>query len=327
MYDPKQILVTGGCGFIGSQVVNLLVNVYPNMKIIVIDKISYCSRIGNINNLDNVLLFQTDINNSINILEILSKYEVDTILHFAASSHVQNSFSNIQDFIHDNIQGTTSLLEVCRKYGKIKRFIHVSTDEVYGEVSHDEISGCTENSVLNPTNPYAATKMAAEALVNAYAKSYKIPIIITRGNNVYGQGQYPEKLIPRFIMLLLNNKPLTIQGDGTATRTFIHVEDVARAFLTIMQKGIIGEIYNIGSNNEKSVLQISQLLSDKIYGKKDALNTISIKDRDFNDQRYHINSDKLYKLGWKEEIPFDDGIEKTIKFYLDNKTEYDFKLF
>lgn len=332
MYVPKSILVTGGLGYIGSEVINRLCEEYTGdfPKIIVVDKMSYCSRLGNLRYTDRVQVYQLDINDTLNFYDILVRHNVDTILHFAAATHVDNSFSNVKDFIYDNIQGTTSILEACRKYAKIHRFIHVSTDEVYGEIEFGKIQGCTEDSPTNVTNPYAGSKLATEALVRSYRESYKIPIIITRGNNVFGSppGQYPEKLIPRFIMLLLNDKPLTIQGNGSARRTFVHVTDVANAFLLLLKEGKDNEIYNIGSNNEYSVLEMANILAREIYGSdyKNKLKLEYIKDRDFNDKRYHIDSSKIYALGWKESKDFLTGIRETIEFYRQNKVEFDFKM-
>jgi dTDP-glucose 4,6-dehydratase len=201
-----------------------------------------------------------------------------------------------------------------RKYGKIQRFIHVSTDEVYGEVALNETS--SEKSLLNPTNPYAASKAAAEFIVRSYYKSYNIPIIITRGNNVYGPGQYPEKLIPKFLLKLLKGQKMTIHGEGKTIRNFVYVEDVARAFETIMFNGEISKTYNIGTDNEHSVVDIATLLHSKLGGDKSYSECVEyVEDRPFNDFRYSVDSDKLHKLGWSTTTGFDEGMEKTIEWY------------
>ena len=197
---------------------------------------------------------------------IIESNKVTHVIHFAAQSHVQNSFDDSLQYTSDNIVGTHNLLEVCRIYGKIKKFIHVSTDEVYGEsmLETDE-KHKTEQSVLCPTNPYAATKAGAELIAQSYNHSFKMPIVITRGNNVYGPNQYPEKVIPRFIEQLKNNKKVTIQGDGSCVRAFLHAYDTATAFQCILEKGKIGEIYNIGCDEgmEYSILDVAKILIRK----------------------------------------------------------------
>ena len=232
-------------------------------------------------------------------------------------THVQNSFEDSLQYTNDNVVGTHTLLECSRRYGKIERFIHISTDEVYGEsmLEENEVQK-NEESILCPTNPYAATKAAAELIAKSYYHSFKMPIIITRGNNVYGPNQYPEKLIPLFIDLLKNNKPVTIQGDGSNVRAFLHVFDVCTALHLILEKGSIGEIYNIGSdiNSEYTVLEIANKLIKLTKGNNIDVNKwISyIKDRPFNDKRYYISNDKVKQLGWKITIDFDDGLKSLV---------------
>jgi dTDP-glucose 4,6-dehydratase len=250
------------------------------------------------------------------LANILLFYKIDTVIHFAAQSHVQNSFDNALQYTTDNTVGTHTLLEACRKYGKIQRFIHISTDEVYGEsmlIENEEKKN--ENSILCPTNPYAATKAAAELIAKSYYHSFNMPIIITRGNNVYGPNQYPEKLIPRFVELLLNNKKVTIQGDGTNVRAFLHVLDVCSALKLILESGIIGEIYNIGSDDhhEYTVSQVAEILINKIQDPQETNEWIGyIEDRPFNDKRYYISNQKLKDLGWKIEKDFNSGLDEVI---------------
>ena len=246
----KNLLVTGGCGFIGSNFINYIFtkNIY---NIINFDAMYYCANENNVNTeirkSDKYKLIRGNLCSADLINYVLNNYKIDIVIHFAAQSHVQNSFDDSLQFTQDNILGTHTLLECCRKYGEIERFIHVSTDEVYGEsmINVDE-QHKTEHSILCPTNPYAATKAGAELIAQSYNHSYKMPIIITRGNNVYGHNQYPEKLIPRFIKLLNENKKVTIQGDGSVVRAFLHAYDTASAFECILEKGKVGEIYNIG---------------------------------------------------------------------------------
>jgi dTDP-glucose 4,6-dehydratase len=313
------ILITGGCGFIASNFINYI---FPSNKYFVVnlDAMYYCANEHNINehvrNHPDYVFIRGNICSEDLVMHILQAYNIQEVVHFAAQSHVQNSFDDSLQFTRDNILGTHVLLECCRKYGKIQKFIHVSTDEVYGEsmISVNETHK-TEHSVLCPTNPYAATKAGAELIAQSYHHSYKMPIIITRGNNVYGPNQYPEKLVPRFIQQLQNGKPVTIQGNGRAIRAFLHADDTARAFEIILDKGVIGEIYNIGCDEgmEYSVMEVAKMLIKKIHN-TDAYNEwiTYIADRPFNDQRYYISNQKLKDLGWTIQIGFEDGINKLL---------------
>lgn len=313
----KNILVTGGCGFIASNFINIFMRNNTDVNIFNVDKMSYCSNEKSVEedlrNSGRYTFIRGDICNLDHMMYVFKTCDIDTVVHFAAESHVDNSFGNSLTFTRNNVQGTHTLLEVSRVYGKIQKFIHVSTDEVYGEVTQSQ----SEHGFLNPTNPYAATKAAAEFIVKSYLISFGLPCIITRGNNVYGPYQYPEKVIPRFIMLLENKRKLTIQGTGANTRTFIHAHDVARAFETIVKEGIIGEIYNIGSLEEHSVLEIARRIVHEIHGKDADVNDYVeyVKDRAFNDTRYDIKTDKLIALGWKEQIDFNTGLADTVKWY------------
>jgi dTDP-glucose 4,6-dehydratase len=313
------LLVTGGCGFIGSNFINYIFasNKY---KIINFDAMYYCADeknvIGDIRNNPNYTLVKGNLCSEDLINHVLKSCEIEQVVHFAAQSHVQNSFDDSLQFTKDNILGTHVLLECCRKYGKITKFIHVSTDEVYGESmnSVDE-KHKTEHSILCPTNPYAATKAGAELIAQSYNHSYKMPIIITRGNNVYGPNQYPEKLIPRFIQLLQNDKPVTIQGTGSSVRAFLHAIDTAAAFQCILENGKIGEIYNIGCDEgmEFSVAEVAKMLIRKIKNTEDYDKWISyIEDRPFNDQRYYISNQKLKDLGWKISVTFEQGLNALL---------------
>lgn len=323
MISKTHLLVTGGCGFIGSNFINYYFPKNKIDKLVNIDAMYYCANENNINenikNNPNYFLIKGNICDAELVKQTLEKYQITHIIHFAAQSHVQNSFEDSILFTQDNIVGTHTLLECCRKYKKIERFIHVSTDEVYGESmnSVDE-KHKTEHSVLCPTNPYAATKAGAELIAQSYQHSYKMNIIITRGNNVYGKNQYPEKLIPRFIELLKNNKKVTIQGDGSTIRAFLHAYDTAKAFECILEKGKIGEIYNIGCDEkmEYSVMEIAKILIKLIKGEdvenwKDWVEYI--EDRPFNDKRYYISNKKIKDLGWNIEIDFMKGVLDLIK--------------
>lgn len=316
MFNSTNLLITGGCGFIGSNFINYYKNKYPDIKIINLDKIDYCSNKNNINH-DKLII--GNLKNKDLILHILEEYKIDTIIHFGAQTHVDNSFSNSIEFTNDNILGTHTLLECCKEYGKLLRFIHISTDEVYGEVDINH-EGCSEKCLLNPTNPYAATKAGAEFIVRSYYYSFKIPIIITRCNNVYGPRQYHEKLIPKFIKQLINNNKCTLHGEGLTRRNFIHVYDVLKAIEIILQKGIINNVYNIGTNNEYSVYEIAEKLITYLKPNEKIENWIEyVADRNFNDYRYAITFNELEKLGWKEEIDFNEGFNNTINWFINNK--------
>ena len=310
------VLITGGCGFIASNFINYFFY-NSDANIINIDAMYYCASEQNISDTIKKSKRYNFIKGNICsydlINHILNHYNIDIIIHFAAQSHVQNSFSDSLQYTNDNILGTHTLLEVSRIYGKIKKFIHISTDEVYGEsMIQENETKKNENSILCPTNPYAATKAAAELLAKSYYHSFSMPIIITRGNNVYGPNQYPEKLIPLFIN---EDKPVTIQGDGSNLRSFLHVSDVCSAINIILDKGEIGEIYNIGSddNSEYSVLDIAQILIKLIKKTDDYSKWINyIQDRPFNDKRYHISNNKLKEMGWEIKKDFIHGINELI---------------
>jgi UDP-glucose 4,6-dehydratase len=314
------LLVTGGCGFIGSNFINLI-GKSNKYNIINFDAMYYSANENNINeDIRHSSLYCLIKGNLINkdlVKRVLLSYKITHIIHFAAQSHVQNSFDNSFQFTQDNIVGTHTLLEESRLYGKIKKFIHVSTDEVYGEsMISDHEEKKTENSILCPSNPYAATKAGAELIAQSYYHSYKMPIIITRGNNVYGPNQYPEKLIPLFINLLKENKKVTIQGDGKCMRAFLHAEDTARAFEIILNNGTLGEIYNIGCDEgmEYTVFEVAEIIIKMIKGNNININEWIeyIPDRPFNDSRYYISNQKLKNLGWNIKNNFLDELKKLI---------------
>lgn len=332
------ICVTGGAGFIGSHYINYVWHNYKHIRIINVDCLYYCASLFNIDacvreDVDRYKFRQINLADStaVNDLNMMFKeFGVTHVVHFAAQSHVQNSFGESLQYTQDNVVGTHNLLEASRQYAKLQLFVHVSTDEVYGESMIDAATDQhkTEQSILCPTNPYAATKAAAELIAQSYYHSFKLPLIITRGNNVYGPRQYPEKLIPRFIQLLRTDRKLTIQGDGSNLRSFIHVSDVCRAFDVIIKHGCIGEIYNIGSNaeNEYSVLDVAKLLIKMVKGVDVALHASTqnnaasdlewieyVEDRPFNDKRYYISNDKLKQLGWDIQTDFIIGLTELVR--------------
>ena len=326
----KNLIVTGGCGFIGSNFINYIYDKYE-CNIVNIDAMYYCADKNNINKTIRDSPRYSFVRGNICSIDlvrhVLETFKIDTVIHFAAQSHVQLSFEDSLQYTNDNIVGTHTLLECARLYGKIERFIHISTDEVYGESMLDSNENKkTEGSVLCPTNPYASSKAAAELIAKSYYHSFGMPIIITRGNNVYGPNQYPEKLIPLFITQLLSNEPVTIQGDGSNVRAFLHVSDVCTALTLILENGVIGEIYNIGSDehDEYTVMQIAELLIGKIKNTDESSKTkwiTYINDRPFNDKRYYISNQKVRDLGWVIKTQFHSGINSLIDHIRENMAE------
>jgi dTDP-glucose 4,6-dehydratase len=303
----KKILVTGGCGFIGSNFINYIKDKYIIYNL---DCLNYASN-TTINDImcenDNYHFVYGNLCNQVLVTDTLNK-GIDIVVHFAAQSHVDSSFTNSSDFVTDNVMATNVLLEACKNYAKLELFVYISTDEVYGDSDTPKV----ESDALRPTNPYSATKAAAEMICSSYKYSFKMPIIITRSNNVYGELQFREKLIPRFIGLLKSGKKCTIHGTGECVRTFVHANDLSRAIELIVTDGTVGEIYNIGSYNEYSVLDIAKLLVKYIKG--DSVNFLDwvefVGDRYYNDTRYNIDFSKVMSLGWKNEIDFLEGLKE-----------------
>lgn len=319
-YTPENILITGAAGFIASHVANRLVRNYPHYKIVVLDKLDYCSNLKNLYpsmSSNNLKFVRGDIASADLVNYLLITEGIDTIMHFAAQTHVDNSFGNSLEFTKNNVYGTHVLLEACKVTGNIRRFIHVSTDEVYGETEADAIVGNHEASQLLPTNPYSATKAGAEMLVMAYGRSYGLPVITTRGNNVYGPNQFPEKLIPKFLLLAMEGKVLPIHGDGGNVRSYLYCEDVAEAFEVVLHKGEVGHVYNIGTKRERTVLDVAKDICKLL--KLDTQKAIQfVENRPFNDQRYFLEDQKLKDLGWGERTTWEEGLRKTMEWYTGN---------
>ncbi|KAG0486778.1 hypothetical protein HPP92_008873 [Vanilla planifolia] len=319
-YKPKNILITGAAGFIASHVANRLIRNYPEYKIVVLDKLDYCSNLKNLSpsrSSPNFKFVKGDIASADLVHYLLITESIDTIMHFAAQTHVDNSFGNSFEFTKNNIYGTHVLLEACKVTGQIRRFIHVSTDEVYGETDENAVVGNHEASQLLPTNPYSATKAGAEMLVMAYGSSYGLPVITTRGNNVYGPNQFPEKLIPKFILLALRGQPLPIHGDGSNVRSYLYCEDVAEAFEVILHRGEIGHVYNIGTKKERRVIDVAKDICKLFAHDPDEVIKF-VDNRPFNDQRYFLDDQKLKTLGWSEKTAWEEGLRKTMDWYTAN---------
>ena len=321
----KKIIVTGGLGFIGSNLIDLLIK--KNYFVINIDKVTYSSNFYNTKehrNSKKYKFIKCDIKNK-KIKEILFKHKPQAIFNLAAETHVDRSIDNPENFIQSNILGVFNLLECFKEYSKKNksRLIHISTDEVYGDI----LSGrSSENYSYQPSSPYAASKAASDHLVSSYVRTYKIPAMITNCSNNYGPKQHPEKLIPKLIYNIFNNKPLPIYGKGTNSREWIYVKDHCEALLKVFKSGKVGEFYNIGSNKNLNNLQVSKKLisisNSKIkIGKK--VKILFVKDRPGHDIRYALNSNKIKKeLRWTPKINFNQGIRLTFDWYFKNKSYY-----
>ena len=324
----KKFVVTGGSGFIGSNLVKFLLR--KNYFVINIDKLSYSANPYNLKRIfknKNYRFFKQDINNQAQIYKILNRYKPNGIFNLAAETHVDRSIDNPRNFIKSNILGVYNLLETLKKYSRENkkkiRLVHVSTDEVYGDIEIGKKS--KETSSYNPSSPYSATKASADLLIKSFVRTYKLPIIISNCCNNYGPNQFPEKLIPKLIYNIINNKPLPIYGKGKNSREWIHVIDCCEALLKIFFNGKIGESYNVGSNQNinnvsltKKLLKIAKNKSLKINKK---VKVIFVKDRPGHDFRYALNSNKiLKKLRWKTKISLHDGLSQTLDWYINNKS-------
>ena len=316
MNDHKVVLITGGCGAIGSCVVNYLKKTYTDTRFVNIDAITYCARKENIEEpYDNYILYEGDICNVDFVRYIFKQEKPSLVIHLAAETHVDQSFGNSFRFTQTNIMGTHTLLECMRHIGGVKLFIHMSTDEVYGSVDDGEI--CTEKSMFAPSNPYSATKAGAEMLCHAFIKSFDLPIIIVRCNNAISPYQHNEKLIPHCIDSILNNRKINVHGEGKAKRTFIHGNDIANALDIIANKGLIGHIYNIGTKMEYDVISVIQEIINQMKPNDNINDWIKyVPDRAFQDYRYSIDSTELYKLGWTDNISFKDAVTDVIQYKL-----------
>jgi len=313
----KKVIVTGGLGFIGSNLINILKKKY---FIINIDKVTYASNFKNIDpDIKNYKFYKQDINNKIFIKKILEKYNPSIIFNLAAETHVDRSIDGPKQFIESNILGVFNLLEAIRDYKKKIKLIHISTDEVYGDIKKNHKS--KEEDRYNPSSPYSASKASADLLIKSYIRTYKIPAIITNCCNNFGPNQYPEKLIPTIIYNILNKKPIPIYGIGKNVREWIYVEDHCDALIKIAEKGIIGENYNIGSgtilNNVQLVEKIILNFRKIIHSKNIKTKIYFVKDRPGHDLRYCLNSSKIKnKLKWKCKSSFDQRINETIIWYI-----------
>lgn len=313
--EGKTVLITGGAGFIGSNLIHYLLRHYKHIKLINLDKLTYA---GNLENLEDVAsdpryeFIHGDICDQNLVCQIFSR--IDGVIHLAAETHVDRSILDAGQFVLTDVFGTFVLLDALRRSPQVEFFLHVSTDEVYG--SRDE-GYFREEDPLNPSSPYSASKAGADRLAYAYYVTYGLPIIITRPSNNYGPYQYPEKFIPLFITNALDNLPLPLYGQGTNVRDWLHVEDHCRAMEIVLKYGQFGQVYNIGANNEISNFQVAEMICDYL-GKPRTLIRL-VKDRPGHDRRYALDCQKIRSLGWQPQIPFDQGLRETIRWYVEHE--------
>jgi dTDP-glucose 4,6-dehydratase len=312
-----KVLVTGGAGFIGSNFIKYMLKEHKDYKVINLDKLTYAGNLENLKDVENnsnYVFVKGDITDREIVGKIFSD-GIDYVVNFAAESHVDRSIEDPGIFLKTNVLGTQVLLDAAKKYG-VKKYLQVSTDEVYGSLG--ETGYFTEQTSLSPNSPYSASKASADLLVRAYHHTFGIPVNITRCSNNYGPYQFPEKLIPLMIINALHGKELPVYGDGLNVRDWLYVEDHCRAIDLVLHKGKIGEVYNIGGNNEKANIEIVKLILKELNKPESLIKYV--KDRPGHDRRYAIDSSKIQnELGWKPTYNFDEGMKKTIRWYLDNE--------
>ncbi len=316
-----KIIVTGGAGFIGSNFIFYTLNTHPDYRVICLDKLTYA---GNLSTLESVMnnpnfrFVKGDICDRNGVYKLFEEEKPDMVINFAAESHVDRSIDNPEVFLQTNICGTAVLMDACRKYG-IKRYHQVSTDEVYGDLPLDRPDlFFTETTPIKTSSPYSSSKAGADLLVLAYYRTYGLPVSISRCSNNYGPFHFPEKLIPLTISNALNDKPLPVYGKGENVRDWLYVEDHCKAIDLIIHKGSVGEVYNVGGHNEMKNIDIVKLVC-KLLGKSESLITF-VTDRKGHDMRYAIDPSKIHReLGWLPETKFQDGIKKTVEWYLNNR--------
>lgn len=315
----KKILVTGGAGFIGGNFVQLMVKKYPDYEIYNLDLLTYAGDLTkhrDIENESNYHFVKADISDRESISTLFEKEQFDYVVHFAAESHVDRSITNPEIFVLTNVLGTQVLLDAA-KANNITKFVHVSTDEVYGELDFDPTTFFTEETPLQPNSPYSASKASSDLLVRAYAETFNLPVNITRCSNNYGPYHFPEKLIPLTISRVVNDQKVPVYGDGKNIRDWLHVLDHCAAIDLVLHEGINGEVYNVGGHNERTNLEVVKAIINTLDKSEDLIEFV--EDRLGHDKRYAIDPSKLEKLGWKPTYTFETGIAQTIQWYLDNK--------
>ncbi len=312
----KHILVTGGAGFIGSAFVRYMINTYPDYHIIVLDKLTYAG------NLDNLLpvhddpryrIERGDIANRETVKRVIERYNIDTIVNFAAETHVDRSILSPDAFIHTDVVGTYILLDMMRALG-VERMLHVSTDEVYGDIQEGY---SVETDPFAPNSPYAASKASAELMIRAYRRTFDLDVVVTRGSNTFGPYQYPEKLLPLFITEAIDGRSLPLYGDGMQVRDWLYVDDHVTGIDTVLHRGVAGEAYNVAGECEKHNIDVVRQLLKEL-GKPESL-IRHVQDRPGHDRRYAMNCDKLRALGWRQQHPFEVALRETAQWYVNNE--------
>lgn len=326
----KNILVTGGAGFIGSNFIKYMLKRYPDYRVINYDALTYAGNLENLKDISsnlNYVFIRGDIRDRAQVEAVFKQYDVDSVVNFAAESHVDRSIDEPEVFLTTNVVGTQVLLDVAKnswklggdryggEYRKESKYVQISTDEVYGSLGKEGYF--TEETNLAPNSPYSASKASADMIVRAYHKTYGLPVNITRCSNNYGPYQFPEKLIPLMIHNAMGDKELPVYGDGKQVRDWIYVEDHCSAIDTVLHSGVSGEVYNVGGNSEKENIEIVKLILDALH-KCDHLIKY-VKDRPGHDRRYAIDSSKLKTCGWSPAYGFKEGMDKTIKWYMENR--------
>lgn len=305
-----RILVTGGAGFIGSNFVHYLVDETDD-EVVTLDALTYA---GSLDNLDGVLdhprheFVEGDVRDRELVDDLVA--DADAVVNFAAESHVDRSIDGAEPFVSTNVQGTQTLLDAANDHG-VERFLQISTDEVYGQILDGTFS---ESDPLNPRNPYAATKAGADLLAQSFHTTHDLPVVITRTCNNFGPRQHPEKLIPKFIQNAADGEPLPVYGDGSNVREWIYVEDNCRALDVVLREGEVGEVYNIGSHAEKTNLEVTEAILDAVGASDDLVEFV--EDRAGHDQRYALDTEKVEALGWEPNYSFEEGLERTVDYYL-----------
>lgn len=315
----KKILVTGGSGFIGGNFIQYMVKKYPEYDIYNLDVLTYAGELTkhrDIQAMENYFFVKADITDRKTIFSLFNNEKFDAIVHFAAESHVDRSITDPEVFVRTNILGTQVLLDAAKHIG-VEKFLHVSTDEVYGELDFDPTTFFTEKTPLQPNSPYSASKASSDFLVRAYHETFNLPINITRCSNNYGPFHFPEKLIPLTIIRVLNNEKVPVYGNGKNVRDWLHVFDHCTALDLVLHKGVNGDIYNVGGNNEKTNLEVVKAIIHALGKSEDLISFVP--DRLGHDKRYAICPEKLKNLGWAPQYSFETGISKTVEWYTQNK--------
>jgi dTDP-glucose 4,6-dehydratase len=314
-----KILVTGGAGFIGGNFVQYMVNKYSNYDIFNLDLLTYAGDLTKHREIElkeNYFFIKADITDRKKIISLFEKEKFDYVVHFAAESHVDRSITDPEIFVRTNVLGTQVLLDAAKQVG-VKKFVHVSTDEVYGELDFDPTTFFTEETPLKPNSPYSASKASSDLLVRSYHETFGIPVNITRCSNNYGPFHFPEKLIPLTISRVINNEKVPLYGDGKNIRDWLHVFDHCTAIDLVLHEGLSGEVYNIGGHNERTNLEVVRTIIKTLGKSHDLIEYVT--DRLGHDRRYAIDPTKIEKLGWKPTYTFDTGIKQTIEWYLENR--------